>query len=148
MILNKEEILKITPHREPFLFVDEIIELVPGQRAVGIYKIKEEDCQGHFPGLPIMPGVLLLEAMNQVGAVALLKGNEDMIPLLLGADKVRFKKRIRPGDVIKLEVEKIREGKIGLCQAKAFLDDQLVAQAEIFFSLISKSQLFEEVKEN
>lgn len=135
--LTKEEIMRILPHRPPFLFVDEIIELVLGKRAVGVYAVKEEDCQGHFPDHPIMPGVLTLEVINQVGAVAILSlpENHGRIAMIIGADGLRFRGIIRPGDTIRAEVEKTREGRIGKCQGMAFVNDKRVVEAEILFTL-------------
>src|SRR4051812_47764399 len=107
--LDAIEIQKIIPHRFPFLLVDRIIELEPGKRAVGIKNvtINEQFFQGHFPEYPVMPGVLIVEAMAQVGAVAILQLDEfkGRIAFFAGLDNVRFKRQVKPGDTLRLEVE-------------------------------------------
>ena len=140
MILSVTDIQKILPHRPPFLLVDRIIELEPMKRAVGIKNVTmmEPHFRGHFPGNPIMPGVLILEAMAQVGGVAMLypEENRGMLTLFGAMDNVKFKKPVVPGDqlVMKAELVKMR-GYIGKIHAEAFVDDQLAAQADFTFAL-------------
>ncbi|MCD5406609.1 MAG: 3-hydroxyacyl-ACP dehydratase FabZ [Desulfotomaculum sp.] len=139
-MLDINQIKKILPHRYPFLLVDKITELEAGKRAVGIKNVtaNEPFFQGHFPDYPVMPGVLVIEAMAQVGAVALLSMSEykGKIALFAGIDGVRFRRQVIPGDQLLLEVEltKLR-GKIGKSKAKAQVDGQLVAEAELMFAI-------------
>ncbi len=139
-MLSIQEIMALIPHRYPFLLVDRIVELEPGVRAVGekLVSANEPYFQGHFPGNPIMPGVLMLEALAQTGAVAALSLPEHAGKLVLfaGIDGVRFKRVVRPGDTLRLEVqlEKMRRG-IGKCQARATVADQLACEAELLFAL-------------
>src|SRR5919109_4886023 len=110
--LGRTEIEAILPHRPPFLLIDEIVELEPGARVVARKLVTEEDCAGHFPGNPIMPGVKMVEALAQAGAVAVLSEEENRgrIALFAGIDDVRFKRIVRPGEVLDLscEVEAVR----------------------------------------
>ena len=114
--LGRAEIEAILPHRDPFLLLDEVIELVPGTRVVARKTVTEEDCAGHFPGNPIMPGVKMVEALAQAGAVAVLSEEENRgkLALFAGIDDVRFKRVVRPGDVLELtcDLEAMR-GPIG-----------------------------------
>lgn len=140
MILSITEIQKILPHRAPFLLVDRIIELEPMKRAVGIKNvtITEAHFQGHFPGNPIMPGVLILEAMAQVGGVAMLYPEENRGKLaLFGAmDNVKFRKPTVPGDQLRMVAELIKvRGPIGKLHCEAYVEDQLVAQGDFMFAL-------------
>ena len=124
--LGKEEIEAILPHRDPFLLVDEVLALVPGQRVVARKTVTGDDCAGHFPGNPIMPGVKMVEALAQCGAVAVLSQPEHSgrIVLFAGIDGVRFKRIVRPGDVLDLvcEVEAVR-GPIGKGRVRATASD-------------------------
>ncbi len=134
------DILRTLPHRFPFLLVDKIIELEEGRRAVGIKNvtINEPFFQGHFPGLPIMPGVLILEAMAQVGAVIALKmpENEGKLVYFAGIDQVRFRKPVVPGDQLRIEVEAMKmKGTIGKLKCVAKVDGDIAAEGEILFSL-------------
>ncbi len=139
-MLSIQEIMALIPHRYPFLLVDRIVELEPGVRAVGekLVSANEPYFQGHFPGNPIMPGVLILEALAQTGAVAALSLPEHAGKLVLfaGIDGVRFKRVVRPGDTLRLAVqlEKMRRG-IGKGQARATVADQLACEAELLFAL-------------
>ena len=134
------DILRTLPHRYPFLLVDKIIELEEAKRAVGIKNVtvNEPYFQGHFPGIPIMPGVLVLEAMAQVGAVIALKmpENEGKLVYFAGIDAVRFRKPVVPGDQLRIEVEALKmKGSIGKLRGVAKVDGEIVAEGEILFSL-------------
>ncbi len=138
--LSREQIKEIIPHRDPFLFLDEVLELVPGQRAVALKVVRPEEphFQGHFPGQPIMPGVLIVEALAQAGAVAALSlpENRDKLVLFAGIDGVRFKRQVVPGDTLRLEVEMTKtRGAIGKAEAKAFVDGKLACRAELTFAI-------------
>ncbi|SHJ58280.1 3-hydroxyacyl-[acyl-carrier-protein] dehydratase [Clostridium cavendishii DSM 21758] len=139
-MLNIKEIKEILPHRYPFLLVDKVEELEPGIKAVG-YKnvtINEPFFQGHFPNEPVMPGVLIIEALAQVGAVAMLSKDEfkGKTGYLAGIDKLKIKRKVIPGDVLKLEVEIIRlKGKIGIGKAIATVDGQKALEGEILFAI-------------
>ena len=140
MELNIEQIQEILPHRYPFLMVDKVIELEPGQRAVGIKNVtmNENYFQGHFPGHPVMPGVLQVEALAQTGAIAVLSLEEykGKIVYFGGIDKLRFKQKVVPGDVLRLEVELIkRRGPIGVAKAVATVDGKIAVQGEITFAV-------------
>jgi 3-hydroxyacyl-[acyl-carrier-protein] dehydratase len=139
-VLNVNQIQEIIPHRPPFLLVDRIIEIEVGKRAVGIKNvtINEPFFTGHFPGYPVMPGVLITEALAQVGAVAILQveANKGKIGFLAGLDNFRFRGQVVPGDTLRLEVEIIRlKGSIGKGHAKASVDGKVVAEGEIMFAL-------------
>ena len=134
------EIEKVLPHRPPFLLVDRIIELEPMKYAVGVKNItmNEPQFHGHFPDHPIMPGVLILEAMAQVGGFALLypEENRGKLPYFGGMDNVKFKRPVIPGDqlIMKSEITKIR-GEFGRVHCEGYVDDQLVAQGDFTFAL-------------
>lgn len=139
-MLNIEEIKQIIPHRYPFLLVDRILEVEEGQRAVGIKNVtaNEEYFNGHFPDYPVMPGVLIVEALAQVGAVALLKKEENKgkLAFFAGIDKCRFKGQVKPGDQLRLEVEITRSrGSIGKGKGTALVDGVVVAETEIMFAI-------------
>lgn len=139
-VLTYDEIKQIIPHRYPFLLIDRIVELAEGKHAVGIKQVSgnEPFFQGHFPEYAVMPGVLIIEALAQVGAVALLKMDEyqGKIAFFAGIDNCRFKKQVTPGDTLKLEVEitKLR-GPIGKGKAVATTNGELVASAELTFAI-------------
>ncbi|UTR12171.1 3-hydroxyacyl-ACP dehydratase FabZ [Evansella sp. LMS18] len=142
-MLTIEEIKEIIPHRYPFLLVDRILEVEEGQRAVGIKNVSanEDFFNGHFPDYPVMPGVLIIEAMAQVGAVAILKKEENRgrLAFFAGIDKARFKGQVKPGDQLRMEVEMTRvRGSIGKGKGTAYVDDKLVAEAELTFALGDK----------
>lgn len=139
-MLESKDIQKIIPHRYPFLLVDRIISLEPGQKAVGIKQVtfNEPFFPGHFPGNPIMPGVLQVEALAQVGAVALLSLEEykGKLAVFAGIDQLRFKKQVLPGDTLRLEVEIISMRRnIGKGNAVAYVGDQVACKGEIMFAL-------------
>ena len=139
-MLNAQEIQAILPHRYPFLLVDRILELEEGKRAVGIKNvtINEDFFNGHFPGYPVMPGVLIVEALAQVGGVALLKaeGNAGRLAFLTGIDNCRFKRQVVPGEQWKLEGEFVKmRGQMGKGHAIATVDGELVCETDILFAL-------------
>ena len=143
-MLDAQQIQQIIPHRYPFLLVDRILEVEWGQRAVGVKNVSmgEPFFQGHFPDHPVMPGVLIVEALAQVGAVALLglEENKGKIALFAGIDGVRFKRQVVPGDVLRLEVVvgKMRRG-VGTGTATATVDGQLAARGELMFAVVDAS---------
>jgi beta-hydroxyacyl-ACP dehydratase FabZ len=142
-MLSVKEIQEILPHRYPMLLVDRILELEPMKRAVGIkcVTVNEPFFTGHFPGQPIMPGVLVLEAMAQVGGVAMLypQENRDKLAVFGAIDRVKFRKQVVPGDQLRMtaEVVKIR-GNMGKIWAEAFVDEQLAAEGEFMFALLAR----------
>lgn len=139
-MLNIEQIKDIIPHRYPFLLVDQILEVEEGKRAVGIKNVtvNEPFFNGHFPEYAVMPGVLIVEALAQVGAVAILKKEENRgkLAFFAGIDHFRFKEQVRPGDQLRLEVEMTRlRGPIGKGQAVAKVGEKIVAEGELMFAL-------------
>ncbi|WP_404455786.1 3-hydroxyacyl-ACP dehydratase FabZ [Virgibacillus necropolis] len=138
--MDIQEIKETIPHRYPFLLVDKVIEIEEGKRVTGLknVSINEPFFQGHFPDYPVMPGVLILEALAQVGAIAVLgiEENKGKIGFLAGIDKCRFKRQVKPGDQLKLEVEIIRiKGPIGKGKAIATVDGEMACEAEIMFAI-------------
>lgn len=138
--MDIQEIKEIIPHRYPFLLVDKVIEQEGEKRIVGIKNVtaNEPFFQGHFPDYPVMPGVLILEALAQVGAIAVLgmEQNKGKIGFLAGADKFRFKRQVKPGDQLRLEVEIIRmKGPIGKGKGVATVDGEIAAEGEIMFAI-------------
>jgi 3-hydroxyacyl-[acyl-carrier-protein] dehydratase len=138
--LGRAEIEAILPHREPFLLVDEVVELEPGARVVARKTVRPDEwyLSGHFPGRPIMPGVLIVEAMAQTGAVAVLseEANRGRMALFAGIDDVRFKRLVEPGDELELtcELERVR-GPIGKGRATAKVDGELAARGVLTFAV-------------
>ena len=138
--LTKKDIEKFIPHRSPFLLIDEIIEIDPGKRIKGIKYVREDEYyfKGHFPSNPIMPGVLIVETIAQAGAVSvlMLPENKGKIVLFAGIDKARFKKIVRPGDklVIEVEMERFRRN-IGKAKGRATVDGELACSADIMFAI-------------
>jgi 3-hydroxyacyl-[acyl-carrier-protein] dehydratase len=143
-MLTTQEIMAIIPHRYPFLLIDRILELEPGRRAVGekLVTIGEPFFQGHFPDFPIMPGVLIVEALAQTACVAALSLPEyqGKIGLFAGIDSVRFKRPVRPGDTLRLEItlDKMRRN-IGRGSGKATVDGQLACEAELLFAMADRT---------
>lgn len=145
-MLNNIDIRNIIPHRYPFLLVDKILELEPGKRAVGIKNVtaNEPFFQGHFPGNPIMPGVLIVETLAQLAgcmAVYGMEENKGKLGLFTGIDGLRFRRQVIPGDTLRLEAE-VLLAKRGLVKAKvqASVDGQTAAEGEIMFALVDVEQ--------
>ena len=136
-----EEIQQLLPHRYPFALVDRIIDYVPGKRAVGLKNItfNEPHFQGHFPGRPIMPGVLIVEAMAQVGGIVLTQmPGVDGLCMFAGIDKVRFRRPVVPGDQLVMTVEllSVKRNRFGKMQARAEVDGLLVSEGALMFSVV------------
>jgi 3-hydroxyacyl-[acyl-carrier-protein] dehydratase len=135
---GRDVIESILPHREPFLLLDTVEELEPGARVVARKRVTDDDCAGHFPGNPIMPGVKMVEALAQAGAVAVLSETENhgKLALFAGIDDVRFKRIVRPGDELMLEctLEAVR-GPIGRGKARATVDGQLAVRGTLTFAV-------------
>ena len=146
MKLGVEEIKAILPHREPFLLVDEVLELEERKRIVAIKRVRAEEYyfEGHFPGAPVMPGVLIVEALAQAGAVLLLReipDRESKLVFFAGIDGARFRRPVVPGDELRLEVSVLSLRKtIGKMAAKAYVGDQLVAEATLLASLVDRER--------
>jgi 3-hydroxyacyl-[acyl-carrier-protein] dehydratase len=141
-LFNIEDIHRLLPHRYPFSLVDRIVEFTAGKRAVGIKNVtfNEPHFQGHFPGRPIMPGVLIVEAMAQVGGIVLTQLPDIPVGLFMfaGIDKVRFRRPVTPGDQLVMTVEllTIKRRRFGWMQGRAEVDGQLAAEGELMFSLV------------
>ena len=140
MVLDTKQIQEIIPHRSPFLLVDRIEELEIGQRAVGkkCVTFNEPFFAGHFPQMPVMPGVLIVEALAQVGAVAILSQPEwkGKTAYFAGIDKAKFRRKVLPGDVLMLEMTIIKvKGPVGVGKAVATVDGKVAAQAELTFAI-------------
>ncbi len=140
-MLNKEEIKNIIPQREPFLMIDEVESYTPGVGATAYKYVNEEEWyfKGHFPGNPIMPGVLITESLAQTGAVAILSvpENKGKNALFGGINNMKFKKMVVPGDKLKLEVKIIKQkGPIGVGEAIATVDEKIVAKGELTFAIV------------
>lgn len=145
MELNTIEIQNRIPHRYPFLFVDKIVELEPGKRAKGVKNItfNEPFFQGHFPGNPIMPGVIMVEALAQVAGVCCmeLEENRGKLGVFVGIDNCKFRRQVVPGDVLTLEIEMVslRRG-IGKAEVKAKVEEELACSGTLTFALIDQKQ--------
>ena len=140
-MLQIREVLDILPHRYPFLMVDKVLEIEDNKRAVGVknVSVNEPHFTGHYPGNPIMPGVLIVESMAQVGGLMLLRplAHEKRVPLLAGLDRFRFRKPVGPGDQIIIEAVLIGvKGGIGKVHAEARVDDKVVASGDIIYALV------------
>ena len=135
------DILKLLPHRYPILLVDRVLEVTPGKRVVALKNVtaNESFFQGHFPGYPVMPGVLIVEAMAQAGCVMMLSGVDDpetKVPFFAGIDRCKFRRPVVPGDQLRLELDVLRQ-RGGSCKlvGKAMVGDELAAEAEIMAML-------------
>lgn len=138
--MNKQQIEEIIPHRDPFMLIDEVVEMVPGKSIVARKHIKEDEFwfKGHFPEKPVVPGVLLVEMLAQAGAVSMLSLDEHKgkIGFLGGVDKAKFRRMVVPGDTVTLEVEMIKiKGPVGVGKAVASVDGEKAVTAEISFVL-------------
>ncbi|MDD3223177.1 MAG: 3-hydroxyacyl-ACP dehydratase FabZ [Clostridium sp.] len=141
MSLNVEQIMEIIPHRYPMLLIDRVLEMEPGKRAVGRKNVtmNESFFNGHFPGKPIMPGVLIVEAMAQLGAVSLLSMDKfkGKTPLFGGIKMAKFRGMVTPGDTLELEIEIVKiKGPAGIGKGTAKVDGKIAAQAELTFMLL------------
>lgn len=144
-IMNSNQIQEIIPHRYPMLLVDQIIEFEPGESAVGLKSVTTNEAffQGHFPSYHVMPGVLIIEALAQVGAVAILSEEENRGKLAFFASikKAKFRRQVIPGDQLRLEVELTRRlGPAGVGQCKAFVGDELACECELTFVIQDPDQ--------
>ena len=142
--MDVTEIQKVIPHRYPFLLVDRIIELTDEGKIVGLKNvtINEEFFNGHFPGHPVMPGVLILEAMAQIGGIFMLTKSDQMgkLAYFTAIDNARFRRPVVPGDQLRIEVQFMKaRSKIGIIQGKAFVGDQLAAEADLMFALVDRT---------
>ena len=141
LLLDTQALLKVLPHRYPFLLVDRILEVEPGKRIVGLKNVSANEPQftGHFPERPIMPGVLIVEAMAQVGAVLMLQmpENRGRLALLAGIDNTRFRQVVQPGDQLVMEVTVLKlRGAFGKVAAQATVDGKVVTEGELLFSIV------------
>ena len=140
ILYNREQIKELIPHRDPFLLIDEILEMEPGKKVVAVKHIKEDDFwfKGHFPEHPVTPGVLMIEMLAQAGCAAMLAlpENKGKIGFFGGIDKAKFKRQVIPGDTLRLEVEIIKvKGPIGIGKGIATVDGQKAVTAEITFAI-------------
>jgi 3-hydroxyacyl-[acyl-carrier-protein] dehydratase len=144
--LGPAKIRGLIPHRYPFLLVDRIEEIEPGVRAVGLKNVTQNEpfFEGHFPDYPVMPGVLIIEAMAQVGAIGVMAGGEhsDRLALFAGIDGVRFRRQVLPGDVLRMEVEITRlKGKVGRGKGRATVAGERVCEAELMFAFADRGEV-------
>ena len=145
-MLDIEAIKEIIPHRYPFLLIDQVVELEEGKRVKAVKNVttNEPFFQGHFPEYAVMPGVLIVEALAQTGAVAVLKmeENEGKLGMFTGIDKCRFKRPVRPGDRLELEVEMLKlKGPIGKGKATATVDGKIACETEIMFAIVDSNDM-------
>lgn len=139
-MLDRDGVMQILPHRDPFLLIDRVEEYVPGEMAVASLEVRHDAfwVPGHFPEYAVMPGVLIVEALAQAGAVALLslEENQGRLAFFAGIDKVRFKRQVRPGDTLRLECRITkRRGPVGFGDAEATVDGELACGGELMFAI-------------
>ena len=144
--LGPAQIRDLIPHRYPFLLVDRIEELEAVVRAVGVKNVTQNEpfFQGHFPDYPVMPGVLIIEAMAQVGAVGVMAGGEhgDKLALFAGIDGVRFRRQVLPGDMLRMEVEIVRlKGRVGRGKGRATVGEERVCEADLMFAFAERGEV-------
>jgi 3-hydroxyacyl-[acyl-carrier-protein] dehydratase len=144
--LGPAQIRDLIPHRYPFLLVDRIEELEVGVRAVGVKNVTQNEpyFQGHFPDYPVMPGVLIIEAMAQVGAIGVMAGGEHSgkLALFAGIDGVRFRRQVLPGDVLRMEVEIVRlKGRVGRGKGRATVGEERVCEADLMFAFAERGEV-------
>lgn len=149
VLLNKDEIKEIIPHREPFLLIDEVTALDPGKKCVAVKHMKDDDfwVPGHFPGMPVTPGVLMIEMLAQTGAVCVgsLPANKGKIGLFAKIDNVKFRRQVVPGEDLELEVEMVKiRSNIGVAKAVATVNGERAVTADLTFAF---SKQPEQVKE-
>ncbi|MGA3080167.1 MAG: 3-hydroxyacyl-ACP dehydratase FabZ [Terracidiphilus sp.] len=146
MTFDIQEILDLLPHRYPFLLIDRVVEFERGKRLVAIKNvtINEPFFQGHFPGYPIMPGVLVIEAMAQAGAIIMLKeipDREKKLAVFTGIERAKFRRPVTPGDQLRIEVEVLAfKSRLGRMEAKAFVDGKLACQATLTCQIVPKAR--------
>ena len=139
--LDKAAIEAILPHRDPMLLVDEVLELVPGERVIARHTVTDADCAGHFPGNPIMPGVKMVEALAQCGAVAVLSQpeNQGRLALFGGIEEVRFKRLVKPGETLDLECEVVSvRGPVGKGKVRASVGGEVAVRGTLTFAVAPK----------
>ena len=146
MKLDRDQIQELLPQRPPFLLVDEVEELEPGVRCVAVRTLRDDDFwfAGHFPGNPMMPGVLIVEALAQTATIAAASAGEaeGKIGLFAGIDKVRFKRVVKPGDTMRLEAEIVAvHGPVGRAKVKATVDGQLACRGELMFAIVDAAAI-------
>jgi 3-hydroxyacyl-[acyl-carrier-protein] dehydratase len=144
--LDRDQIQELLPQRPPFLLVDEVEELEPGVRCVAARTLRDDDFwfAGHFPGNPVMPGVLIVEALAQTATIAAASGGDisGKIGLFAGIDKVRFKRVVKPGDTLRLEAEIVAvHGPVGRAKVKATVDGELACRGELMFAIVDAAAI-------
>ena len=144
--LDLEQVKAMLPHRPPFLLIDEVMELEPGRRCVARRTLRGDDMwfAGHFPGNPVMPGVLIVEALAQTATIAAASGGaaEGKIGLFAGIDKVRFKRVVKPGDTLVLQAEMLAvHGPVGKCKVLATVDGQMACRGELMFAIVDAASI-------
>ena len=153
MRMDAAEIRRLLPHREPFLLVDEVLELEPGRRLVALKHVRPEEpyFAGHFPGAPVMPGVLIVEALAQAGALLLFRevpDRQSKLVFFAGIDQARFRAPVFPGDDLRLEIEVLSfRNTRSKMTGKAYVGDKLVAEAELLATLVDRGRAQKRMRE-